>query len=142
MFQLLHQGTHLVPVEFVAVIEPGDTLDRGSSPPAAAQHLRAGRGADGGQARTTIRRAPIRATAHRRRSCSTSSIARTLGALIAFYEHRVFVNAVLLGINPFDQFGVELGKEMAKAAGEGGQTFDASTDADQAGVRLTVTLVT
>ena len=42
--------------------------------------------------------------------------ARTLGALIAFYEHRVFANAVLLGINPFDQFGVELGKEMAKAA--------------------------
>jgi glucose-6-phosphate isomerase len=40
---------------------------------------------------------------------------RTLGALIAFYEHRTFANAVLLGINPFDQFGVELGKEMAKA---------------------------
>jgi glucose-6-phosphate isomerase len=54
--------------------------------------------------------------------------ARTLGALIAFYEHRVFVNATLLGINPFDQFGVELGKEMAKAAGEGGQKFDVSTE--------------
>ena len=40
--------------------------------------------------------------------------ARTLGALLAFYEHRTFANAVLLGINPFDQFGVELGKEMAK----------------------------
>jgi glucose-6-phosphate isomerase len=52
----------------------------------------------------------------------------TLGALIAFYEHRVFVNAVLLDINPFDQFGVELGKEMAKAAVKGGQSFDASTD--------------
>ena len=37
---------------------------------------------------------------------------RSLGALIAFYEHRTFANAVLLGINPFDQFGVELGKEM------------------------------
>ena len=36
--------------------------------------------------------------------------ARSLGALIAFYEHRTFANAVLLGINPFDQFGVELGK--------------------------------
>src|SRR3546814_10584113 len=35
-----------------------------------------------------------------------------LGALIAFYEHRTFANAVLLGINPFDQFGVELGKEI------------------------------
>ena len=53
--------------------------------------------------------------------------ARTLGALIAFYEHRVFVSGVLLGINSFDQFGVELGKEMAKAAAKGGGEFDAST---------------
>ena len=37
VFQLLHQGTHLVPVEFIAVIEPGDALDDGASPPAAAQ---------------------------------------------------------------------------------------------------------
>ena len=45
--------------------------------------------------------------------------ARALGALIAFYEHRTFANAVLLGINPFDQFGVELGKQIAKKlAGE------------------------
>ena len=54
---------------------------------------------------------------------------RTLGALIAFYEHRTFANAVLLGINPFDQFGVELGKEMAKPIDKGGQAFDPSTDA-------------
>jgi glucose-6-phosphate isomerase len=54
----------------------------------------------------------------------------TLGALIAFYEHRTFANAALLGINPFDQFGVELGKEMAKAL-EGGDApaFDPSTQA-------------
>jgi glucose-6-phosphate isomerase len=52
---------------------------------------------------------------------------RTLGALLAFYEQRTFVNAVLLGINPFDQFGVELGKEMAKAAASGGGDFDPST---------------
>ena len=44
---------------------------------------------------------------------------RSLGALIAFYEHRTFANAVLLGINPFDQFGVELGKEMAQLLGTG-----------------------
>ena len=37
------------------------------------------------------------------------------------------MNAVLLGINPFDQFGVELGKEMAKAADKGGLDFDPST---------------
>ena len=39
----------------------------------------------------------------------------------------MFVNGVLLGINSFDQFGVELGKEMAKAAGKGGGDFDVST---------------
>jgi glucose-6-phosphate isomerase len=44
--------------------------------------------------------------------------ARSLGALIAFYEHRTFANAVLLGTNPFDQFGVELGKQIARALGE------------------------
>ena len=44
---------------------------------------------------------------------STSSIPRTLGRLIALYEHRVFVEAALFGINAFDQWGVELGKELA-----------------------------
>ena len=55
--------------------------------------------------------------------------AHTLGALIAFYEHRTFANAVLLGINPFDQFGVELGKEMARSFDnpEGRQALDPST---------------
>ena len=53
----------------------------------------------------------------------------SLGALIAFYEHRTFVNAVLLGINAFDQFGVELGKEIAKSIDSGGLQFDSSTEA-------------
>jgi glucose-6-phosphate isomerase len=64
--------------------------------------------------------------------------ARSLGALLAFYEHRTFANAVLLGINPFDQFGVELGKEIARELGEGGDdaAFDPSTRAlmERAGV--------
>jgi glucose-6-phosphate isomerase len=63
---------------------------------------------------------------------------RTLGALIAFYEHRTFANAVLLGVNPFDQFGVELGKEMAVALSDGAveASLDASTRAliEKAGV--------
>ena len=37
-----------------------------------------------------------------------------LGALLALYEHRTFVEAILYGINPFDQWGVELGKTLAK----------------------------
>jgi glucose-6-phosphate isomerase len=64
--------------------------------------------------------------------------ARSLGALIAFYEHRTFANAVLLGINPFDQFGVELGKEIARQFAEGAdeESLDPSTRAliERAGV--------
>jgi glucose-6-phosphate isomerase len=63
---------------------------------------------------------------------------RTLGALVAFYEHRTFTNAVLLGIDAFDQFGVELGKRLARAAGEpeSRDQFDASTRSliDRAGL--------
>jgi glucose-6-phosphate isomerase len=129
VFQLLHQGTHLVPVEFVAVAEPGDTLDPAHHRQllvncfAQGAALMAGRPADD----------PNRAYPGDRPS--TTILAerldpRTLGALIAFYEHRVFANAALLGINPFDQFGVELGKEMAKALDGGDDlAFDPSTEA-------------
>jgi glucose-6-phosphate isomerase len=129
VFQLLHQGTHLVPVEFVAAIEPGHAL--------APEHhrqllincfaqgaaLMAGKAADD----------PARSYPGDRPS-TTILLDRidpaTLGALIAFYEQRTFANAVLLGINPFDQFGVELGKQMAKALdGEGDLPFDPSTQA-------------
>jgi glucose-6-phosphate isomerase len=126
VFQLLHQGTHLVPVEFVAVVEPGDTLDEEHHRQlllnafAQGAALMTGRQADD----------PARSYSGNRPS-STLLLdrldPRTLGALIAFYEHRVFVNGTLLGINSFDQFGVELGKEMAKAAGQGGGDFDPST---------------
>jgi glucose-6-phosphate isomerase len=58
--------------------------------------------------------------------------------LIAFYEHRTFANAALLGINPFDQFGVELGKDIASRLGEGDDDdeLDPSTRAliERAGV--------
>ena len=126
VFQLLHQGTHLVPVEFIAVIEPGDTLaeehHRQLLLNAFAQGaaLMKGKASDDG-----ARNYPGD------RPSSTILLddltPRTLGALIAFYEHRVFVNGTLLGINSFDQFGVELGKEMAKAAAKGGGEFDPST---------------
>ena len=39
--------------------------------------------------------------------------------MLAFYEHRTFANALLCGINPFDQFGVELGKKVARNLAEG-----------------------
>jgi glucose-6-phosphate isomerase len=118
VFQLLHQGTHLVPVEFVASVEPGHALDEEHHRQllincfAQGAALMSGKGSD---------------DPHRNypgdRPSATILLDRldpaTLGALIAFYEHRTFVNAVLLGLNPFDQFGVELGKSMAKAIDSG-----------------------
>ncbi len=127
VFQLLHQGTRIVPLEFVAVVEAGDTLD-----PAHHRQLLLNVFAQGAALMAGKGNAdPARAYPGDRPS-STILLQdldpRTLGALLAFYEARTFVNAALLGINPFDQFGVELGKEMAKAADAGGQTFDASTN--------------
>jgi glucose-6-phosphate isomerase len=128
VFQLLHQGTHLVPVEFVAVAEAEDSQD-----PA---HHRAlllnafAQGAalmEGETAEDGFHSFPGN------RPSTTLLLdrldPRTLGALLAFYEHRTFVQAVLLDINPFDQFGVELGKRLAHdlADPEKAEGFDAST---------------
>ena len=129
VFQLLHQGTHLVPVEFVAAIENSagfvDDHHRALLVNCFAQGaaLMSGKNAED----------PHRAYPGDRPS-TTILLDRldpaSLGALIAFHEHRTFANAALLGINPFDQFGVELGKEMAKSLdGDGEVAFDPSTQA-------------
>ena len=56
--------------------------------------------------------------------------ARTLGALIALHEHKVFVESVMYEINPFDQWGVELGKVLTKGILDGEiSEYDASTRA-------------
>jgi glucose-6-phosphate isomerase len=129
MFQLLHQGSHLVPVEFVAAIEPAHSLSPEHHQQLLVNCFAQGAALMAGQASDDP---------HRHypgdRPSTTILLDRidpaTLGALIAFYEQRVFANAVLLGINPFDQFGVELGKQMAKALdGEGAFDFDPSTEA-------------
>ncbi|MDQ1232109.1 glucose-6-phosphate isomerase [Sphingomonas sp. SORGH_AS_0879] len=127
VFQLLHQGTHLVPVEFIAVIEPGDVLSEDHHRQLLLNAFAQGAALMKGKTVDD----PARSYSGDRPSSTIlldTLDPRTLGALIAFYEHRVFVNGVLLGINSFDQFGVELGKEMAKAADQGGQDFDPSTE--------------
>lgn len=128
VFQLLHQGTHLVPVEFIAAIEAGDALDpahhRTLLVNCFAQGAALMRGRDNPED-------PARAYPGNRPSATLlldDVTPEILGALIAFYEHRTFANAVLMGINPFDQFGVELGKEIAKSIEKDGpQGFDPST---------------
>ena len=128
VFQLLHQGTHLVPVEFLAVVERGDdqvpTHHRALMLNCFAQGaaLMVGETAE----------EPFRAFAGNRPSATIlldRLDARTLGALLAFYEHRTFTVAALLGINPFDQYGVELGKRLARELDdpERAAAFDPST---------------
>jgi glucose-6-phosphate isomerase len=137
VFQLLHQGTVLVPVEFVAVREGDDSQDPDRHRQLLLNAFAQGAALMQGQANAD----PQRAYPGNRPSATIlldRLDARTLGALIAFYEHRTFANAVLLGINPFDQFGVELGKQMARRLSEGADeaSLDPSTRAliERAGV--------
>ena len=128
VFQFLHQGSHLVPVDFLAVKVPGHDLDPEhhrillSNCFAQGAVLMKGRASDD----------PARVYPGDRPSATIlmdELNPATLGALIAFHEHRTFVSAILLRINPFDQFGVELGKEIARSMEQGGVQFDPSTNA-------------
>ncbi|ESX96895.1 MULTISPECIES: glucose-6-phosphate isomerase [unclassified Mesorhizobium] len=150
-FQLLHQGTDFIPVEFLAAAvghEPdlkhqhdlllanclaqsealmkGRTLDE-----ARAQML-----AKGMKPADVDRIAPHRVFSGNRPSVTIlyrKLDPRTFGRLIALYEHRVFVEGTLFNINSFDQWGVELGKELATGllpvveAKESADKRDAST---------------
>jgi glucose-6-phosphate isomerase len=130
VFQLLHQGTILAPVEFVAVREAEDAQD-----PEHHRLLLLNAFAQGAALMQGRQSDDPQRSYPGNRPSSTVLLdrldARSLGALIAFYEHRTFANAVLLGINPFDQFGVELGKEIARQLAEGGDEdgLDPSTRA-------------
>lgn len=132
-FQMLHQGTDVVPVEFVVVRNPSHALADHhplllANAIAQAQALLQGQSDAGGHRRFTGNRP------------STFFVLdaltpRSLGAFIAMYEHRVFTSGSIWGINSFDQFGVELGKVLAKdvvlaLSGAGDiATADASTQA-------------
>jgi len=111
-FQMLHQGTDVVPVEFVAVKTPKHSLPGHhtlllANVLAQAQALMLGKADAGGHKNFTGNRP---STFLLLDELSPSS----LGALIALQEHRVFVSGSLWGINCFDQWGVELGKVLAK----------------------------
>ncbi len=141
VFQLLHQGSHLDPVEFVAVARPGHGLDPVhhrlllANCFAQGAALLAGRPeseslAEAGGDPSLARQ---KAFAGNRPSATILIDELTperMGALIAFHEARTFVHALCLGINPFDQWGVELGKQVANrlAAGDTG-AVDPSTAA-------------
>ena len=109
-FQLLHQGTHFVPIDFlVPLSKHGDkkhqaqllanciaqsqALMQGGNNPDPNKYF------SGNKPSTTILYSEL--------------TPKTLGSLIAMYEHRTFVQGLLWNINPFDQYGVELGKKLA-----------------------------
>lgn len=128
VFQLLHQGTHVVPVDFIAAIAPGDELSPDHHRNLLANCFAQGAALMAGKSSDD----PARAYPGDRPSATIlldDLNPATLGALIAFHEHRTFANAALMEINAFDQFGVELGKEIAKAIVGGGASFDPSTEA-------------
>lgn len=124
-FQLLHQGAQVVPVDFIATVEPmGNDADAHdllvANMLAQSDALAMGRSLGETEAATG---AP---DPHRSfpgdRPSSVLFLrrldARHLGTLLALYEHSVFVQGVLAGVNSFDQFGVELGKNVAAAVTE------------------------
>jgi glucose-6-phosphate isomerase len=129
-FQLVHQGTQPVPVDFIGVLDAGRE-DEGlhriafANLVAQAQALMRGRTPDEAEAEMRaagLSDARIRALLPHRvfpgnRPSNTVLLERLdppmLGALVAAYEHRTFVQGVIWGVNSFDQWGVELGKQLA-----------------------------
>ncbi|PHR74313.1 MAG: glucose-6-phosphate isomerase [Arcobacter sp.] len=130
-FQLLHQGSEIVPCEFlVAVNKHEKDMDEHNNLLLAnclaqSQALMAGRRLDevikvlkkrGVSHEEAIRLAPHRQFKGNRPSTTLmykKLDPKTLGKIIALYEHRVFVEGVIWGVDSFDQWGVELGKELA-----------------------------
>jgi glucose-6-phosphate isomerase len=132
-YQLIHQGTRIVPCEFIVTRQ-------GHEPDLAHQHLllvanclaqseALMRGRSLAEATAIMAKKGLtgdeldRQARHRvfpgNRPSTTLAIPQltpfTLGQIVALYEHRVFVEGVILGLNSFDQWGVELGKELAVA---------------------------
>ncbi|MES2946460.1 MAG: glucose-6-phosphate isomerase [Pseudomonadota bacterium] len=111
-FQMLHQGTGVIPVEFVAIKKPSHKLSGHHSKVLAnvlaqAQALMQGKSDEGGHKHFPGNRPSTFLLLDELTPAS-------LGALLALQEMRVFVSGALWGINSFDQWGVELGKVLAQ----------------------------
>ena len=130
-FQMLHQGTDVTPIDFIAALRPGHELQhhhaallancfaqseafmRGKT----IDEVRADLQAQGLDAAEIERLAPHKTFIGNRPSNTILMeylTPHSLGALVALYEHKTFVQGVLWDVNSFDQWGVELGKALAK----------------------------
>jgi len=150
-YQLIHQGTHLIPSDFIAPIETHNKLGDHhrillSNFFAQTEALMKGKTSSEARAELIASRMPTervdRLVNHKvfEGNRPTNSFLvqkitpRTLGRLIALYEHKIFVQGILWNINSYDQWGVELGKQLAsRIVGELGpagpvESHDSSTN--------------
>lgn len=127
-YQLLHQGTKIVPADFIAGRRSLNPIAEGAHHRmllanclAQTEALMLGRPAPSGPSADASAGAGVDLRQHKAFAGNhpTNTIlyeclsARTLGALIALYEHKIFVQGVIWRVNSFDQWGVELGKHLA-----------------------------
>jgi glucose-6-phosphate isomerase len=128
-FQLLHQGTDVTPIDFIAALRPAHEFHNHHAALLAncfaqSEAFMKGKTADevradlAGQPADEIERLVPHKTFPGNRPSNTILMEyltpATLGALIALYEHKVFVQGALWDVNSYDQWGVELGKVLAK----------------------------
>ncbi|MDR3214185.1 MAG: glucose-6-phosphate isomerase [Azoarcus sp.] len=140
--QLLYQGTRKVALDFIVPVGADEPRQRALVDNALAQAAALMAGRDLATARDALTRRGKTAAEIDRIAphlvCGGNQPSTTLllprldafrlGALLALYEHKIFVQGWIWGINPFDQYGVELGKEMARALATGqAASQDAST---------------
>lgn len=129
-FQLLHQGTEMIPVDFIAALRPShqlaghhnallancfaqsEALMCGKSYSMVLDELTAS-GVPATKADVLARQMAFEGNRPSNTILMNALTPATLGALIALYEHKTFVQGVIWNINSFDQWGVELGKKMA-----------------------------
>jgi glucose-6-phosphate isomerase len=144
-YQLIHQGTHLIPCDFLAFTQSLNPIGRHhdlllANVLAQAEALAFGKTADEVRAEgTKDALVPHRVFEGNRPSnmiLADRLTPRLLGTLVALYEHSVFTQGVIWNINSFDQWGVELGKVLAnriapelESASEPALKHDSSTNA-------------
>jgi len=141
-FQLLHQGTRMVPADFIVSVEPPTALQEHhdillANFLAQTEALMRGRTREETQAQTDqcVQHKVFNGNHPSNAILLQKLTPHTLGMLIALYEHKIFVQGVIWNLNSYDQWGVELGKQLASRilsqlhADAPAGTHDASTNA-------------
>ncbi len=129
-YQLLHQGTQIIPTDFIVALKSdcgleehhkllvvncfaqAEALMKGKTVKEVVETLKS-EGVDDGEIERLTHHKTFRGNNPSNMILMDRLRPETLGALIALYEHKIFVQGVIWGINSFDQWGVELGKQLA-----------------------------